>query len=60
MTEFDLVDVTEFPPVPDLDDETADVDENGFVDRGWYIRLPAGEKVLAKGPRGSFSTKFIM
>ena len=49
LTEFDLVDVTEFPPVPDLDDETADVDENGFVDRGWYIRLPAGEKVLAKG-----------
>lgn len=49
MTELDLVDVTTFPPVPDLDDETADVDGNGFVDRGWYIRLAAGEKILAKG-----------
>jgi type IV pilus assembly protein PilY1 len=48
LTELDLVDVTKFPPVPDLDDETADVDQNGYVDRGWYIRLPAGESVLAK------------
>jgi type IV pilus assembly protein PilY1 len=49
LTELDLVDVTTFPPVPTLDDETADVDQNGYVDRGWYIRLPAGESVLSKG-----------
>ncbi len=49
LSELDLVDVTTFPPVPDLDDETADKDSNGHVDRGWYLRLPAGEKVLAKG-----------
>jgi len=49
LTELDLVDVTAFSPVPDLDDETADVDQNGHVDRGWYLRLPAGESVLSKG-----------
>lgn len=49
MTELDLVDVTTFPPIPDLEDETADVDGNGFVDRGWYLRLAPGEKILAKG-----------
>jgi len=49
LTELDLVDVTSFPLVPDLNSETTDVDQNGYVDRGWYIRLAAGEKVLAKG-----------
>jgi len=46
---LDLVDVTTFPPVPDLDDDFMDVDSNGHVDMGWYLRLPAGEKALAKG-----------
>jgi len=49
LTELDLVDVTTFPPVPDLDDPSADVDSNGHADRGWYARLSTGEKVLAKG-----------
>ncbi|MEJ2025879.1 MAG: hypothetical protein P8Y00_12915, partial [Deltaproteobacteria bacterium] len=35
--------------VPDLDDETADKDGNGSADRGWFIRLAGGEKVLANG-----------
>jgi type IV pilus assembly protein PilY1 len=50
LTELDLVDITTQPyRVPDLDDETADVDRNGFVDQGWYLPLAPGEKVLAKG-----------
>ncbi len=49
LTEDDLVDVTSPPPLADLDSETADVDDNGFIDRGWFIRLQSGEKVLEKG-----------
>ncbi len=47
LTELDLVDVTEPPPVPDLDAGSLDVDQNGSVDRGWFIRLLDGEKVLS-------------
>ena len=48
--ELDLVDVTDLrADVPDLNDETGDVDKNGRVDQGWYIRLAPGEKVLAEG-----------
>jgi type IV pilus assembly protein PilY1 len=47
--ESDLVDVTNPAAVlPDLDNETADVDLNGNLDQGWYIQLAAGEKVLAE------------
>ena len=50
LTEDDLVDVTNPPSsLPDLDNNSADVDANGSVDRGWFIRLPDGEKVLQKG-----------
>ncbi len=55
LTELDLVDVTDLqsatnpPALPDLDNETADVDDNGYIDRGWFIRLATGEKVLEKG-----------
>ena len=55
LTELDLVDVSELagatnpPPLPDLDNETADVDDNGYIDRGWFISLANGEKVLEKG-----------
>ncbi|MBW2093805.1 MAG: hypothetical protein JRI80_02855, partial [Deltaproteobacteria bacterium] len=39
LTELDLVNITTLPHrVPDLD-----------VDQGWYLPLPPGEKVLAKG-----------
>ncbi|UCF72748.1 MAG: hypothetical protein JSW35_11380 [Deltaproteobacteria bacterium] len=48
--ESDLVDVTDVAATPpDLSSETGDVDENGQVDQGWYIRLATGEKVLAEG-----------
>ncbi len=48
--ESDLVDATDSTrPVPNLDNPTADVDENGKVDEGWEIRLASGEKVLSKG-----------
>ncbi|MCK4593067.1 hypothetical protein KAU45_01105 [bacterium] len=48
--ESDLVDVTDPTATPPyLDDETGDVDENGYVDEGWYIQLAAGEKALAEG-----------
>jgi type IV pilus assembly protein PilY1 len=48
--ESDLVDVTDpSRPVPNLDSPTADVDENGKLDKGWDIRLGTGEKVLSKG-----------
>jgi type IV pilus assembly protein PilY1 len=47
--ESDLVDVTDpAATLPDLDNETADVDLNGSIDQGWYIQLAAGEKVLAE------------
>ena len=47
--ESDLVDVTDpTARVPDLN-ETGDVDGNGLVDQGWYIRLSGGEKVLSEG-----------
>lgn len=55
LTELDLVDVTDLESstnpnlFPDLDNETADVDKNGYVDRGWFIRLAPGENVLEKG-----------
>ncbi|UCF83666.1 MAG: hypothetical protein JSV50_21295 [Desulfobacteraceae bacterium] len=50
LTEMDLVDVTDpRAPVPDLNDETGDVDNNRLVDQGWYIRLREGEKVLSEG-----------
>jgi len=48
--EADLVDVTDPTATPPyLDDEIGDVDENGYVDEGWYIQLAAGEKALAEG-----------
>ena len=50
LTEDYLVDVTSSPSsLPDLDNNSADVDANGIVDRGWLIRLQNGEKVLDKG-----------
>ena len=50
LEESDLVDVTDpTDPVPDLNDETGDVDNNSLVDQGWYIRLSEGEKVLSEG-----------
>jgi Tfp pilus tip-associated adhesin PilY1 len=55
-TEADLVDVTNpEAAVPDLNHTNEDVDVNGNVDQGWFIRLVnddggnAGEKVLAQG-----------
>ncbi|MGD8523332.1 MAG: PilC/PilY family type IV pilus protein [Desulfobacterales bacterium] len=49
INESDLVDVTNPAAVlPDLDNETADVDLDGSIDQGWYIQLAAGEKVLAE------------
>jgi Tfp pilus tip-associated adhesin PilY1 len=49
LSETDLVDVTDpLAPVPDLDDETSDVDLNYSIDQGWYIQLAPGEKVLAE------------
>ncbi len=47
LRELDLVDVTTPPPTPELDTGNSDVDENGHVDRGWFIKLSEGEKVLA-------------
>ena len=52
----DLVDVTDElnTTPPNLNDDTGDVDGNGSVDKGWYIRLvdssddAVGEKVLAE------------
>jgi type IV pilus assembly protein PilY1 len=55
-TEADLVDVTDpAAAAPDLNHTNDDVDVNGSVDQGWFIRLvddigaDAGEKVLAQG-----------
>ena len=33
---------------PSLDDLSADVDANGRLDQGWFIRLATGEKVLSE------------
>jgi type IV pilus assembly protein PilY1 len=50
LQEVNLVDVTDpAAAVPDLSDDTSDVDTNGNIDQGWYIQLAAGEKVLAEG-----------
>jgi hypothetical protein len=50
LTESNLVDVTDpAAAVPNLDNQTGDVDLNYNIDQGWYVRLPAGEKVLAEG-----------
>ena len=50
LNESVLVDVTNpTAPIPDLNDEAGDVDENGLVDQGWYIRLREGEKALSEG-----------
>ena len=55
-TEADLVDVTDpAAAVPNLNHMNDDVDANGNVDQGWFIRLVdnlgtnRGEKVLAQG-----------
>ena len=49
LDETHLVDVTDpAAAVPDLDNATGDVDLNSIYDRGWYIQLAAGEKVLAE------------
>jgi Tfp pilus tip-associated adhesin PilY1 len=54
--EADLVDVTDpAAATPNLNHSYDDVDVNGIVDQGWFIRLvddigaDAGEKVLAQG-----------
>jgi Tfp pilus tip-associated adhesin PilY1 len=45
-----LVDVTDpAATVPNLDNQTGDVDLNHIIDQGWYLRLASGEKVLAEG-----------
>jgi type IV pilus assembly protein PilY1 len=50
LNETVLVDVTDpTAPIPNLNDAEGDVDENGRVDKGWYIRLEQGEKVLSEG-----------
>jgi type IV pilus assembly protein PilY1 len=50
LQESDLVDVTDPTATPpDLNNPTGDVDTNGQVDQGWYIRLATGEKVLEEG-----------
>jgi len=49
LEEADLVDMTESTATaPNLDSNTGDVDGNGRVDRGWFIRLASGEKYLAE------------
>jgi len=49
LDETHLVDLTDpAVAVPDLDNATEDADLNGVQDKGWYIRLAAGEKVLAE------------
>ncbi|MEJ2656230.1 MAG: PilC/PilY family type IV pilus protein [Desulfobacterales bacterium] len=51
----DLVDVTNPTALPPNLTISTDADSNGYIDRGWYIRLvdgngnAAGEKVLAEG-----------
>ena len=59
----DLVDVTDTtatPPV--IDDADGDVDSNSNIDKGWYIRLQNGEKVLSEGTVLSgvlYTTSFV-
>ncbi|MFH1975918.1 MAG: PilC/PilY family type IV pilus protein [Pseudomonadota bacterium] len=44
----DLVNVTDTAATPpNLDSSTSDVDANSRIDKGWYINLGTGEKVLA-------------
>jgi type IV pilus assembly protein PilY1 len=52
LVEEDLVNVNPTagtPPVPNLDNTSADVDANNSVDVGWYYPLADGEKALAEG-----------
>jgi type IV pilus assembly protein PilY1 len=47
--EADLIDMTGWPALqPSLDTLSADVDANGRLDQGWFIRLATGEKVLSE------------
>ncbi len=48
LTENDLVDVTSSGLTPNLENPESDVDENGRIDMGWFIRLQGGEKILSK------------
>lgn len=44
----DLVNVTNTTAIPpNLDSNTSDADANSKIDKGWYINLGTGEKVLA-------------
>ncbi len=44
----DLVNVTDTAATPpNLDSSTSNVDANSWIDKGWYINLGTGEKVLA-------------
>jgi len=48
-TEADLVDMTGWPSIQlSLDNLSADVNANGRLDQGWFIRLATGEKVLSE------------
>lgn len=47
--ETDLVDMTNpLSVAPALDNLTADVNGDGRVDQGWFVRLAVGEKVLSE------------
>lgn len=48
LIQTDLVNVTNTAATPpNLDSTTSDVDANSRIDKGWYINLATGEKVLA-------------
>jgi type IV pilus assembly protein PilY1 len=48
LIQTDLVNVTDTAATPpNLDSTTGDVDANSRIDKGWYINLATGEKVLA-------------
>jgi type IV pilus assembly protein PilY1 len=50
LEESDLVDVTDpAATVPNIDNQTGDVDGNYVYDQGWYVSLAPGEKFLAEG-----------
>jgi type IV pilus assembly protein PilY1 len=50
LQEAHLVDVTDPTTTPpDIDSQTGDVDDNGKVDQGWYLRVAEGEKALEEG-----------
>jgi hypothetical protein len=50
LTENDLVDVTDSTAsVPNLDNQTGDVDLNNIIDQGWFVSMASGEKILAEG-----------